>query len=340
MMCNQNNNKVELTTKEREAIKIDGHLGFAEKLTSDANRMNELQMMIDAGALFVINHSAGKDSQAMFNFLMGVLPKEQVIVIHADLGEVEWHGNVEHIKKQIGDLPFFVTKAKKTFFDMVEHRQMFPSSQHRQCTSDLKRGPIQKVVRRYADEHGYKLIVNCMGLRAEESPNRAKQPVWKFNRSQTNGKRTWFEYLPIHDFTWADVLATEDHTWFELQTRRRLYREGYKEEAMDGWRFHDAYVRGMSRLSCCFCILANRHDLWVASKERPELFKKYVDTEKRIGHTMKHEAKRGQVFLDEYVAKEEEKQKANGYQIDHVHDDIESIPGPEDSPGVDAPCSW
>ena len=42
------------------------------------------------------------------------------------------------------DHEFFVVQAGKTFFDMVEHRQMFPSPKNRQCTSDLKRGPIAK----------------------------------------------------------------------------------------------------------------------------------------------------------------------------------------------------
>src|SRR5262249_46314776 len=47
-----------------------------------------------------------------------------------------------------------------------------------QCTSDLKRGPIEREVRRYADARGFAIIVNVLGLRAEESAGRAKRAIF------------------------------------------------------------------------------------------------------------------------------------------------------------------
>ncbi|MER9628358.1 hypothetical protein [Mesorhizobium sp. M0296] len=41
----------------------------------------------------------------------------------------------------------------------------------------------------------------------------------------------------------------------------------------------------MTRLSCVFCIMASRGDLRTAAKLKPELYRRYVETEKRIGHT-------------------------------------------------------
>jgi 3'-phosphoadenosine 5'-phosphosulfate sulfotransferase (PAPS reductase)/FAD synthetase len=40
-----------------------------------------------------------------------------------------------------------VRNRKRTYLEMVEQRGMFPSPQYRQCTSDLKRGPIEKFIR-------------------------------------------------------------------------------------------------------------------------------------------------------------------------------------------------
>lgn len=36
-----------------------------------------------------------------------------------------------------------VRNPKRTYLEMVEQRGMFPSAQYRQCTSDLKRGPLR-----------------------------------------------------------------------------------------------------------------------------------------------------------------------------------------------------
>tara|TARA_R110000796_G_scaffold45616_43_gene110473 strand:+ start:4338 stop:5105 length:768 start_codon:yes stop_codon:yes gene_type:complete len=222
----------------------------------------------DAGALFAVNHSAGKDSQAMLIQLrrMGV-PDSQIVIVHADLGEVEWPGNLEHIRQTIGNVPFIVARAKKTFLEMVEHRQMFPSPGQRQCTSDLKRGPIQRELRRYLKKHpefGGR-IVNCMGMRAQESAARAKRPSIIKNRSCSIAGRDWIDWLPIHEMTHFDVFAT-------------IFSAGQRP--------HWAYYAGMSRLSCVFCIMASASDLKVAANLNRELYRRYVATEKRIGHTL------------------------------------------------------
>ena len=49
---------------------------------------------------------------------------------------------------------------------------------------------------------------------------------------------------------------------------------------------HWAYAAGMSRLSCSFCILASRADLRRAAELRPDLYRTYVELERRIGHTL------------------------------------------------------
>ena len=56
--------------------------------------------MIRAGALVAINSSGGKDSQCMTILLSRIVPREQILVVHAPLGEVEWpHAilRIEHV---------------------------------------------------------------------------------------------------------------------------------------------------------------------------------------------------------------------------------------------------
>ena len=56
----------------------------------------ECRAMIRDGALVAVNHSGGKDSQAMTILLSAVVPHDQLLVVHAPLGEVEWPGTVDH----------------------------------------------------------------------------------------------------------------------------------------------------------------------------------------------------------------------------------------------------
>ena len=217
------------------------------------------------GALFVVNHSGGKDSQAMTIRLREIVPDDQIVIIHAHLPEVEWDGIKEHIRYYSWGLPLHVTQARKTFFEMVEHRQMFPSPSHRQCTSDLKRGPIERTIRQICKERGITRVVNCMGMRAEESTSRAKQQTLRVNKSLSKAGREVLDWLPVHGMTETEVFQTI---------------------ADAGQKPHWAYAAGMTRLSCCFCIMANKGDLKTAASLQPELYKRYVATERRINFTL------------------------------------------------------
>ncbi|MFL9632937.1 phosphoadenosine phosphosulfate reductase family protein [Klebsiella quasipneumoniae subsp. quasipneumoniae] len=185
----------------------------------------DISSLITAGALFVSNHSGGKDSQAMLIKLLEIVPTAQLIVVHASLGVIEWPGALDLAEKQAGDagLTFIVARASKTFFEMVERRfenrpevPSWPSASTRQCTSDLKRGPIQREVRRYAKANGYKTIVNCLGLRAQESPGRAKRQAFS-KMGISNSVNTWYEWLPVHD-----LLAEEVSPPFDRLGKNRI----------------------------------------------------------------------------------------------------------------------
>ena len=226
--------------------------------------------LIDQGALFYISHSGGKDSQAMYLALARVVPAAQIVVVHADLGAVEWDGVQDHIRATIHH-PLQVVRAKKTFFDMVRHRAAtrpdvpaWPSSATRQCTSDLKRDPIHAFIRRDLAARGKTLAVNCTGLRAEESPGRAKKPALALNKRLSKAGRQVFEYLPIHHLSTRQVFA--------------LIR-------LAGQAPHRAYA-GNTRLSCVFCIMASDSDLQHGARQHPDLAQAYLDLERETGWTM------------------------------------------------------
>lgn len=247
---------------------------------------------IDSGALFVVNHSGGKDSQATGICVSELVPRSQLLFVHATLGEHEWEGALEHARDHAAaaGIPFVVAQAVKTFFEMVEHRfkvrpgpnsPCWPSASNRQCTSDLKRGPIEREVRRYAAAHGFTRIVSCMGMRAAESPARSKLATWERNKSQwieprmlksgtSRVGRAWHNWLPIHSFSTSEVFATID-------------RAGQKP--------HWAYAAGNERLSCVFCILGSASDARNGAIHRPDLYARYVEIEERTGYTM-HQSRR------------------------------------------------
>lgn len=225
----------------------------------------KIHELIKDKALFVVNDSGGKDSQAMKIKLLKLVPKEQLVIVHAHLPEVEWDGNLDHIKKYAFGVPVYQVQAGKTFFEMVDHRGMFPSPQYRQCTSDLKRGPIQKFINNYSKEHGFTKVVNCLGLRAEESSSRAKKIPFCFKKGNSAKHRMQYDWLPIHNMREYQVWATIE---------------------MAGQKHHWSYDEGMTRHSCCFCIMASKGDLKTAARLKPELAQRYIDKEKQLNFTM------------------------------------------------------
>jgi DNA sulfur modification protein DndC len=241
------------------------------KMTKDINDL------INKGAIFYVSHSGGKDSQSMYAELKKMIPTDQMVVVHADLGEVEWSGVQDHIKNNI-DHEMNVVKAGKTFFEMVERRKKFPSSSCRQCTSDLKRDPIMKFIRHDLKAKGKDLAVNCTGIRTQESSARSKKKDLQLNKRETNSVRTVYDWLPIFDMTTDQAFQSIEDA---------------------GQKPFWAYEKN-ERLSCVFCIMGSLNDLRHGAEKNPDLYKKYVQMEKEIGHTMFAKGK-NPIPLEEYT---------------------------------------
>ena len=158
---------------------------------------NQVRSVLAVCRWLIVNSSAGKDSQAMMDFIAkevvgaGLFPAERVVVVHANLGRAEWQGTLELAEQQARfygfrfevvkrrtasgkeqELPDQVRARKKQLvLDGKPNAPAWPSSTTRYCTSDQKRGPVKTLWTRLCNEAGrrhHHVIINAMGLRALE----------------------------------------------------------------------------------------------------------------------------------------------------------------------------
>jgi len=235
------------------------------RLLALVGHLPAIRKLADEGYLFACNHSAGKDSQIMYLILRAIVPDDQIAVFHAPLEGADWPDLDEHMAATVEKChPVILAAATKTFEEMVIGQGYWPTPQYRQCTSDLKRGPLEREIKRYLKRNprfGGK-VVSCQGLRAEESTARKKLPTLKSHAKNSTAGRTWLDWLPIHKFLIGDV-------WAGIKAANQ--------------KPHWAYAAGMSRLSCRFCIMSNKADLTTAARENPEMYARYVALEHRLG---------------------------------------------------------
>lgn len=229
--------------------------------------------------IVIINSSGGKDSLCALWEVCNIAIKQDydlahIVVSHQDLGEAEWPGTKELVIEQANlfGLETLISKRRdqtgyeETLLEYAERRGKWPSSKQRWCTSDFKRGPGARVVTARTKGMSSVKVLYVFGFRKDESPARSKKEVLKVNKQLTTKKRVVHDWLPIHNWTTKKV-------WETIKQNKLPY--------------HPAYDFGMPRLSCCFCIFSPFDALVVAGIHNPELLEKYVQVEKKIGHTFR-----------------------------------------------------
>lgn len=238
---------------------------------------------LDRYDLILVNTSGGKDS-SVAAFKVTKLAEEQgvkdrVLLAHASFSE-EWPGTTEIVARQADHLglPHVVVSRGEDLLDYVERRGFWPSAKARYCTSEFKRAPIDKVITaRARGGPEPSRVLSVMGIRAEESPVRAKRKPFRRDDRRTNGRRLVDEWLPVFRMTLPEVWAF------------------IKE---NGTPVHPAYELGMPRLSCVFCIFAPRAALVLAGKHNPELLRRYAEVEKKIGHSFRQDLRIADVLSE------------------------------------------
>jgi 3'-phosphoadenosine 5'-phosphosulfate sulfotransferase (PAPS reductase)/FAD synthetase len=263
-----------------------------ENLMSSTPNLTEYDVILVAS-------SAGKDSQAMLDYVAELAAQadvmDRVVVLHNDLGEVEWPGTAELAQEQAEHYGFRYEmrhREQGLLLDQIRARHYklrakgdtttpaWPSSAARYCTSDQKRGPARKLITQLVSELNLDRqarVLYCLGIRAQESSGRAKKPALELDKAATSRVREVTTWHPILDWT-------EDQVWARIKA--------------SGVRYHWAYDKGMKRLSCSFCVLASRDDLACAARLRPAMARKYLELEQEIGHTFKADLSMAEIVAE------------------------------------------
>jgi 3'-phosphoadenosine 5'-phosphosulfate sulfotransferase (PAPS reductase)/FAD synthetase len=236
-----------------------------------------IKTLQEAQVLF-LNHSGGKDSQAMAAKIKRLGLWHKVVIIHADLGEMEWEPMHPWIESISFGKPVHVVKSSMSFFDLCRKYKRIPDGRARFCTNLLKTTPCEAFMRDYCAKHNITNAVSLLGIRADESTGRAKmQPIKKKTKLLT-------VVYPIFDYTIDQV---------------------HQEIKQANQELHWVYAKGYSRLSCVFCPLGRIGEHQQMAKDKPELFTKMVALEKELGKTIRLKT-RNKVkynrFLTEYAS--------------------------------------
>lgn len=210
--------------------------------------------------MIFVSHSGGKDSQAMLARLVRAGHGPEIVIVHADLGDMEHEPMHDWIKANSFGLPVHVVTPPRDFYQLARDYKRLPSGMARFCTSKLKTDPIRKWVTEYCKTHGITEAKIAIGLRREESKTRALKPEY----SRVNKLIT--DWHPILDYTLDDV-------WAEIrqagQTPHRVYSEGW------------------SRLSCVMCVLGRKSEHLLAKAKYPDKFQKMADLEKELNKSIR-----------------------------------------------------
>lgn len=192
--------------------------------------------------IVVASVSGGKDSTAMCLHL-----KERGIPFRAVHLVTGWDHPItmdyvrETLPKVIG-VPVVEIGLEGGMVELIRRKKLFPNGgRMRFCTSELKVEPMA----RYIDNlTNYADVVNAVGIRAEESEDRAQWSEWA--RTEWADSWTW---APILKWTFQDVVDIH---------------------ARHGVAPNPLYLKGAERVGCWPCIFAKKEEIRLLAQMDPE----------------------------------------------------------------------
>lgn len=244
----------------------------------------EIDAALALDAPVAIGVSGGKDSSALafatIEYLDAIGHGGPRVLIHSDLGRVEWAESAPLCARLADRLNVELITVRRGAGDMMDRwltrwsnnveryaslscvKLILPWSTPamRFCTSELKTAIIcRKLVRRFPDQ----TIVSASGIRRQESSARAKAPISKAQPKLTSRahRTVGIDWHPIIDATLDEVLALHEARGFAL---------------------HEAYTKHhASRVSCVFCIMGSRADIAASTgvPEHADLYREMVGLE-------------------------------------------------------------
>lgn len=247
---------------------------------------DEVDSLLSRNPVVAIGVSGGKDSAsvatATVRYLDEIGHTGPRVLIHADLGRVEWRDSLPSCERLASKLGLELIVVRRQDVDLLARWQKRWASNLRRyialecvtlivpwstpslrfCTSEYKTNKIaSELKKRFPNQE----IVNVTGIRREESRNRAKMPVWALDKKLTRKGLIGLTWNPIIEWKLDDVL---------------------QEISDAGLDLHQAYVDyGLSRASCMFCIMSSLADLIAAAAagESHELYVQMVELEAESG---------------------------------------------------------
>ncbi|MDX7987680.1 hypothetical protein FE392_10095 [Xenorhabdus sp. 12] len=149
------------------------------------------------------------------------------------------------------------------FLDLCMLKGRFPSTKARFCTFELKHKPIaEQVIQPLLTE--FDDVILWQGVRAQESPARAKLPEWESDVDNTAGLSV---YRPILSWTHEQVFALAK-------------RHGIKPNPL--------YQQGCSRVGCMPCIHARKSELAEIYSRFPEEIARVARWERMVAACSRH----------------------------------------------------
>lgn len=258
----------------------------------------------DPSLHYVIGFSGGKDSVASWLYLSRELSLPKVTALFADTGH-EFPETYEYLEtlRNEHDLPLeIVTPTVGDLIDAKEIREKtaasristegyksirdipltmerlailkrrFPSTMARFCTTMLKLLPSLRWMQEHCDLAS---TVRVSGVRAEESPGRAKQAQYEFD----DYMGCWM-WKPVFHWCHAEVFgAHQKH----------------------GIPVNPLYKQGMGRVGCAPCIMANKEELHQIAVRKPEAFDRLRSMEDAVA---KSAGKSGMSFFSNHKTPE------------------------------------
>jgi 3'-phosphoadenosine 5'-phosphosulfate sulfotransferase (PAPS reductase)/FAD synthetase len=120
------------------------------------------------------------------------------------------------------------------------------------------------------------VIVNCIGIRSEESSPRSRLSPLTRNEALSTRLRTVYNWLPIFDRTLSDVLAWH---WANAIRLHPVYVPEYHKDGTAG-----GYLR---RFSCRVCIFSTDTDLVAIHQHDRDAFDAVTSLERKLKFTMR-----------------------------------------------------
>lgn len=211
---------------------------------------------IDKSKTYLVSISGGKDSTAMWLYLKHDLGISNIIPMFADTG---WehpltYDYLNYLETAID--PIIRVKPPLDFVQLSKDKKRFPSAKARFCTRELKMVPCKEWLDQQLAQGSLvgADIIQCSGVRHEESPARAKMAEW-VDKDDFYNMRQW---RPIISWTWQEVFAMHD------------------KHGIDA---NPLYKQGMGRVGCMPCIMSNMKEIGEISRRFPEVLEKIENAE-------------------------------------------------------------